>query len=165
MINNGRKITNFIYNHGWLLAQMRQYWVKTLFDWELQGLLPIILLLTIFLKKGLIWKKTFMSDEWAQHKLNWTEIGWDLEQLLFDHAYWDIEANIVSLYEPLYMVLRLMDSEVVLIMSFGYELMHVMKENLIRQETRDWIFKIIKDRWEKTLKHPLHVVLKYYLSL
>ena len=25
MINNGRKITNFIYNHGWLLAQMRQY--------------------------------------------------------------------------------------------------------------------------------------------
>ena len=25
VINNGRKITNFIYNHGWLLAQMRKY--------------------------------------------------------------------------------------------------------------------------------------------
>ncbi|RVW65378.1 hypothetical protein CK203_022173 [Vitis vinifera] len=25
MINNARKITNFIYNHGWLLAQMRKY--------------------------------------------------------------------------------------------------------------------------------------------
>ena len=27
MINNARKITNFIYNHGWLLAQMRKYYV------------------------------------------------------------------------------------------------------------------------------------------
>ena len=25
VINNARKITNFIYNHGWLLAQMRKY--------------------------------------------------------------------------------------------------------------------------------------------
>ncbi|RVW97528.1 Cucumisin [Vitis vinifera] len=35
-------------------------------------------------------------------------------------------------------------------------LMHVMKENLIRQGAGDWMFKIIQDRWEKTLKHPLH---------
>ena len=25
MIHNARKITNFIYNHGWLLAEMRKY--------------------------------------------------------------------------------------------------------------------------------------------
>ena len=25
VINNNHKITNFIYNHGWLLAQMRKY--------------------------------------------------------------------------------------------------------------------------------------------
>ena len=75
---------------------------------------------------------------------------------MFDHAYWDRVANIVSLYEPLYVVLRLMDSEVVTIMLFVYELMQVMKENLIRQGARDWIFKIIKDHWEKTLKYPLH---------
>ena len=49
-----------------------------------------------------------------------------------------------------------MDSEVVPTMSFVYEFMQVMKENLIRQQVGDWIFKIIKDRWDKTLKHPLH---------
>ncbi|KAL6326563.1 hypothetical protein AAG906_008425 [Vitis piasezkii] len=50
-------------------------------------------------------------------------------------------------------------------MPFVYELMHVMKENLICQGTGDWIFKIIKDRWEKTLKHPLHVAtLTYFLN-
>ena len=76
---------------------------------------------------------------------------------MFDYTYWDRLTNIVSLYEPLYVVLRLMDSEVVTIMLFVYELMQVMKENLIRQGARDWIFKIIKDHWEKILKHPLHV--------
>ena len=39
-------------------------------------------------------------------------------------------------------------------MPFVYELMHMMKENLIRQGAGDWMFKIIQD-WEKTLKHPL----------
>ena len=75
---------------------------------------------------------------------------------MFDHAYWDRVANIVSLYEPLYVVLRLMDFEVVPTMPFVYELMHAMKDNLIRQGNGDWIFKIIKDHWKKTLKHPLH---------
>ena len=51
-----------------------------------------------------------------------------------------------------------MDSEVVPIMPFVYKLMHVMKENLIHQGAGDWLFKIIKDCWEKTLKHPLHAV-------
>ena len=101
-------------------------------------------------------KKLFMSDEWAQHKLSRTKLGQELEQLLFDHTYWDKVANIVSLYKPLYVVLQLMDSEFVPTMPFVYELMHVMKENLISQRARNWIFKIIKDRWEKTLKHPLH---------
>ena len=75
---------------------------------------------------------------------------------MFDHSYWDKVTNMVSLYEPLYMVLWLMDSEIVPIMMFMYKLMHVMKENLIRQGAGDWMFKIIQDRWQKTLKHPLH---------
>ncbi|RVW62896.1 hypothetical protein CK203_059778 [Vitis vinifera] len=110
VINNARKITNFIYNHGWLLAQMRLY------------------------------------------------CGGDIVRPGVTRM-----TNIVSLYEPLYMVLQLMDSEVVPTMPFVYELMHVMKENLTRQGAGDWIFKIIQDRWEKTLKHPLHAA-AYFLN-
>ncbi|RVW12082.1 hypothetical protein CK203_087327 [Vitis vinifera] len=110
VINNARKITNFIYNHGWLLAQMRKY------------------------------------------------CGGDIVRPGATRL-----TNIVSLYEPLYVVLRLVDSEVVPTMPFVYELMHVMKENLICQGARDWMFKIIQDRWEKTLKHPLHAA-AYFLN-
>nr|CAN65119.1 hypothetical protein VITISV_033337 [Vitis vinifera] len=157
MINNARKITNFIYNHSWLFAQMRKYCGGDIVRQGATRFATNYIALDNLLKKMVDLKKLFISDEWAQHKLNQTKIGRDLEQLLFDHAYWDRVANIVSLYEPLYVVLRLMDSEVVTIMLFVYELMQVMKENLIRQGARDWIFKIIKDHWEKILKHPLHV--------
>ena len=86
-----------------------------------------------------------MSDDWAQHKLSRTKHGRELEKLLFDHAHSDRMTNIVSLYEPLYVVLRLMDSKVAPTMSFVYQLMHVIKKNLICQGIGDWIFKIIKD--------------------
>ncbi|RVX18452.1 hypothetical protein CK203_006547 [Vitis vinifera] len=82
VINNARKITNFIYNHGWLLAQMRLY------------------------------------------------CGGDIVRPGATRM-----TNIVSLYEPLYVVLRLMDSEVVPTMPFVYELMHVMKRTL---RSRSW---------------------------
>ncbi|RVW64943.1 hypothetical protein CK203_041844 [Vitis vinifera] len=36
VINNARKITNFIYNHGWLLAQMRKYCGGDIVRLELQ---------------------------------------------------------------------------------------------------------------------------------
>ena len=75
---------------------------------------------------------------------------------MFDPQYWDKVTRVVSYFEPIFVVLRIMDSEVVPIMSFLYELMQVMKENLIRQQVGDWIFKIIKDHGEKTLEHPLH---------
>ena len=103
-------------------------------------------------------KKLFMSDQWAQQKLNRTKITQEVEKLMFDHLYWDKVTKVVSLYEPLYVVLCLVDSKVVPTMPFVYEPMQVMKENLIRQQAREWMFEIIKGCWKKTLKHPLHAI-------
>ncbi|RVW36785.1 hypothetical protein CK203_113959 [Vitis vinifera] len=130
VIRNARKITNFIYNHCWLLAEMRKY---------------------------------CGGDIVRPGATSRTNIGRDIEKLMFDHPYWDRMKHVVSYFEPLYMVLRIIDSEVVPTMPFVYELMQVMKENLNRQLVGDWIFKILKDRWEKTLKHPLHVA-AYFLN-
>ena len=41
----------------------------------------------------------------------------------FNHQYWDRVTHVVSYFEPLYMVLRIMDLEVVPTMPFVYELM------------------------------------------
>ncbi|RVW21196.1 hypothetical protein CK203_114806 [Vitis vinifera] len=46
--------------------------------------------------------------------------------------------------------------KVVPTMPFVYELIRVMKENLIRLNAKEWVLEIIADRWDRTLKHPLH---------
>ena len=70
---------------------------------------------------------------------------------MFDHPYWDKITQVVLLYEPLYVVLRLVDSKVLPTMSFVYKFMHVMKEILTRLHAKDWMFNISKHRWEKLL--------------
>ncbi|KAJ9680166.1 hypothetical protein PVL29_019454 [Vitis rotundifolia] len=147
VIRNARKITNFIYNHGWLLAEMRKYCGGDIVRPGATRFATNYIALESLLKKRADLKKLFMN----------------IEKLMFDHPYWDRVTHVVSYFEPLYVVLRIMDSEVVPTMPFVYELMQVMKENLSRQQVGDWIFKILKDRWEKTLKHPLHAA-AYFLN-
>ena len=87
--------------------------------------------LNSLLKKKANLKKVFINDEWAQHNLSHTLIGKEVEKLMFDHVYWERLGKLVSIYEALYTVLRIVDSEVVPTMPFVYELIRVMKDNLI----------------------------------
>ena len=79
------------------------------------------------LKKKVDLKKLFISNEWTSHKLSRTEVGNEVERLMFDHEYWE---KLVSIYETLYTVFRIVDSEVVPTMPFVYELIRLMKTNL-----------------------------------
>ncbi|KAL6327522.1 hypothetical protein AAG906_021608 [Vitis piasezkii] len=145
LITKARKITNFIYNHSWLLVQMRKVCGG---DIVRPGATRFA---TNYMALGV-----FISDEWAQHNLSRTLIGKEVESLMFDHAYWERVGKLVSIYEALYTVLRIVDSEVVPTMPFVYELIRVMKENLVRLNAKEWVLEIIADRWDRTLKHPLH---------
>ncbi|RVW97523.1 hypothetical protein CK203_058479 [Vitis vinifera] len=156
LITKARKITNFIYNHGWLLAQMRKVCGGDIVRPGATRFATNYIALDSLLKKKANLKKVFISDEWAQHNLSRTLIGKKVESLMFDHAYWERVGKLVSIYEALYTVLRIVDSEVVPTMPFVYELIRVMKENLIRLNAKEWVLEIIADCWDRTLKHPLH---------
>ena len=101
-------------------------------------------------------KKIFIGNEWASHKLSRTEVEHKVERLMFDHEYWEKVQKLVSIYETLYTVLRIVDSEVVPTMPFVYELIRLMKANLDLLKAKEWVKHIIADRWDRTLKHPLH---------
>ena len=73
--------------------------------------------------------------------------------------------SVVKIYEPLYQVLRLVDTEVVPTMPIVYELMRVMKDTVKQQRGSKWVLNIIQDRWNKMLNHPLHTAGKFYFEL
>ena len=108
-------------------------------------------------------KKIFISNEWASHKLSRTTVGREVEGLMFNHPYWE-DFNLVSIYEALYTVLRIVDSEIVPTKSFAYELIRVTKQNLHALKVKEWVKNIIANRWNKTLKHPLHAAGNYSIS-
>ena len=83
---------------------------------------------------------------------------------MFNHPYWEKVSNLLSIYEALYTVLWIVDSEIVPTMPFVYELIRVMKQNLHALKAKEWIKKIIADRLDKTLKHPLHATSDYSIS-
>ena len=156
LIGNNRKITNFIYNHGWLLAKMRQVCGGDIVRLGATRFATNYIALDSLLKKRVDLKKIFISNEWASHKLSRTEVGHEVERLMFDHVYWEKVEKLVSIYEALYTVLRIVDSKVITTMPFVYELIRLMKENLDRLKAKEWVKHIIADRWDITLKHPLH---------
>ena len=156
LITNACKITNFIYNHGWLLEKMRKVCGGDIVRSGATRFATNYLALKSLLKKRADLKKIFISNEWASHKLSRSTIGHEVKVLMFDHTYWEKVSKLLSIYETLYTVLRIVDSEVVLTMPFVHELIRVMKQNLHQLNAKDWVKTIIADHWDKTLKHPLY---------
>ena len=75
---------------------------------------------------------------------------------MFDHTYWENVSKLVSIYEALYTILHIVDSKIVPTMSFVYEMIQVIKQNLHQLNAKDRVKTIIADRYDRTLKHPLH---------
>ena len=164
LITNARKITNFIYNYGWLVAIMRKVCGGDIVRPRAIRFATNYIALASLLKERDDWKKIFISDEWASHKLSRTTVRREVEGLMFNHPYWEKVSNLVSIYEALYTVLRIVDSEIVPTMPFVYELSRVMKQNLHTLKVKEWVKNIIVDHWDKTLKHPLQAVGNYSIS-
>ena len=120
LITNARKITNFIYNHGWLLAIMRKVCGRDIVRLGATRFAENYIALANLLKNKDDLKKIFISDEWASHKLSQTTIRHEVEGLMFNHVYWEKISNLVSIYEALYTVLLIVDSEIVPTMPFVY---------------------------------------------
>ena len=122
LITNAQKIANFIYNHGWLLAKMRKVCGGDIVRPGETRFATIQIALESLLKKRADLKKNFISDEWVSHKFSRATIGHEVEGLMFNHAYWEKVSNLVSIYETLYTILRIVDFEVVLTIPFVYKL-------------------------------------------
>ena len=164
LITNARKVTNFIFNHGWLLATMRKVCGGDIVRPGETRFVTNYIALASFLKKRADLKKIFISDEWASHKLSRTTVGREVEGLKFNHPYWEKVSNLVSIFEALYTFLRIVEFEIVPTMPFVYELIRVVKKNLHVVKAKEWVKNIIADRWDKTLKHPLHATSNYSIS-
>ncbi|XP_068305164.1 uncharacterized protein [Pyrus communis] len=163
VVKRARTITNYIYNHGWLLPKMREFCKGEIIRPATTRFATNYIALDSLLKKKAGLEQLFTSDNWANHNFSRSNAGRIVESIVLDHAFWTQSEHVCQVFEPLYKVLRIIDTEVYPTMGAIYELMCVVNEDLERKHGARWVIRIIDDRWYKTLYHDLHAA-AYYLN-
>ncbi|CAN6723407.1 unnamed protein product [Malus baccata var. baccata] len=156
VINKARKLTNYIYNHGWLLAQIRIFCQGDLVRPDATRFVTNYITINSILNKKVGLRQLFTSEEWYNSRFSDSEEGKRIESRVLDHRFWDAMEGVQSIYEPLYSILRIVNTEVVPTMPILYDMFHIMKEKISKLKGKKWILKIINHRWDVTLSRPLH---------
>ncbi|KAM1202958.1 hypothetical protein ACFX2J_018836 [Malus domestica] len=133
VVKRARTITNYIYNHGWLLAKMRGFCKGEIIRPATTRFATNYIALDNLLKKKAGLKQLFTSDDWANHNLSRSNVGRMVESIVLDHAFWTQSEHVCQVFEPLYKVLRIVDTEVYPTIGVVYELMRVVKDELERK--------------------------------
>ncbi|XP_042939581.1 uncharacterized protein LOC122274623 [Carya illinoinensis] len=132
-IRKAKKITKFIYNHGWVLALMRQDFTKG---------------------------HDLCQPAMTSHSKS--NIGKEIAVIVLeDKEFWAHCQFIVKVGEPLVRVLRLIDGNETPAMRYLYDAMEKAKENIKARYNNkvsgfNLFAKIIDSRWDKQLHNSLH---------
>ena len=108
------------------------------------------------------------SNEWRASKYARANDGRCVESIILSNDFWDRYSEVVKTVEPLYIVLRIVDTEKFPQMSYVYLKMSVCKKEIIaviRQKKAAPYLRIIEDRWETQMGKELHLADKIYLNL
>ncbi|KAM2947696.1 hypothetical protein FF1_034803 [Malus domestica] len=133
VVKRTRTITNYIYNHGWLLAKICEFCKGEIIRPAITRFATNYIALNSLLKKKAGLKQLFTSNDWANHNLSRSNTGRMVESIMLDHAFWTQSEHVCQVFEPLYKVLRIVDTEVYPAVGPIYELMRVVNDELERK--------------------------------
>ncbi|XP_042511920.1 uncharacterized protein LOC122087027 isoform X2 [Macadamia integrifolia] len=162
-----KRISQFIYNHAWVLNLMRKKTggkdiVKpaiTRFATDFFALQSIA-----SLKDPL--HQMFTSSTWMQSAFSKQRAGLEVTEIVVDPGFWSVCAKILKVTKPLLAVLNLADSEERPSMGYLYDAMGKAKKSIIvafNNKESDYFpyLKVIDRIWEEELHSPLHAAACY----
>lgn len=88
VIKQAREVTNYIYNHGWLLAEMRDITHANLIRPGKTRFATNHIAISSMLKNKAGLKKLFVSDAWHENDLSRKVDGRLVERRVFDSNFW-----------------------------------------------------------------------------
>ncbi|KAK2646644.1 hypothetical protein Ddye_021839 [Dipteronia dyeriana] len=168
-LRKAKKVSNFIYNHGWVLALMRKHTKKELVRAAPTRFATAYLTLDRMLSLKQPLEQMFTSKEWDDCSWAKKADGREIKKIILrDGSFWSSMYYALKTTRPLVNVLRMTDSEKLPGMGFIYGSMDKAKEeiaeNLGNEEgAYKEIWKIIDDKWEFQLHRHLHAA-AYYLN-
>ncbi|OAY70615.1 hypothetical protein ACMD2_21314, partial [Ananas comosus] len=110
IVDTAQRVSKYLYNHLWVHALMMKFTGRELVRPGITRFATNFIALNSILqnKNGL--KSMFASDDWQTSRYASTADGKSIEQIIMSAKFWDYVKEIVDIVEPLYVVLRLVDS-------------------------------------------------------
>jgi len=166
IVESSKRITKFIYNHASVLHLMRTFTNKELVRPTITRFATTFISLQFLLNSKWDLKRMFLSDEWHALTINRKSEGEAICRLVsYQESFWAGVEEVCNITEPLVKVLRLVDGDKPA-MGYLYEAMDRAKEAVHSYYDdkgdegfqRQLLWKVIDDRWNNTLHHPIHAV-------
>lgn len=161
-LNKAKKITQFIYNHAWVLSLMRKEFTggRDLCRPAISRFATHFLSLQCILKFEKELCQMVTSNKWVKSTYAKGGVGKEVAAMILNAHFWAQCKHVVKVTEPLLRVLRLVDSNEKPSMGYLYEAMEKAKE-LIRARMMHKVslygpyVRVIDARMEKQLNSPL----------
>ncbi|XP_077249199.1 uncharacterized protein LOC143888647 [Tasmannia lanceolata] len=165
VVDEARSVTNFLYNHGYILSIMRNMCGGDLVRPGLTRFATNYIALQSMLDKKVGLKQLFSSNEWNEYKESRSVAGKRAEEIVGKPSFWDQCRTVVGILEPIVKVLRMLDGDKKPTMGSLYHAIRLMKEAIKAVAPRSYqgYHTIIDNRWTNMLLHPLHSA-AYYLN-
>ncbi|XP_077242611.1 uncharacterized protein LOC143883140 [Tasmannia lanceolata] len=165
VVTEVRSVTNFLYNHGYVLSLMREKCGGDLVRPGLTRFATNYMALQSMLDKKVGLKQLFSSREWNDYRESKSAAGQKAEGLVGSPTFCQNCKTIVDILEPIVRVLRMVDGDKRPTMGSMYHAIELMKGAVQTTATRSLqgYHKIIDTRWKNMLLHPLHSA-AYYLN-
>ncbi|XP_038680576.1 uncharacterized protein LOC119981502 isoform X1 [Tripterygium wilfordii] len=164
-----KKVSNFIYNHAWVLALMRKFTKREIIRPAVTRFATSVLTLRCMYELRQPLESMFTSQQWAGCKWANTSDGKEVRKIVLkDKTFWPSVSYALKTTESLVEVLRLVDSEKKPAMGYIYNAMDKAKEEIAKNLGGELayykeIWGIIDEKWEFQLHRPLHAA-AYFLN-
>nr|DAD29111.1 TPA_asm: hypothetical protein HUJ06_030579 [Nelumbo nucifera] len=136
-IDSVRKITNFIYNHGVLLAMMRKQCEGDIVRPGVIRFATNFIALESIKKHRQGLRNLFNSREWEECGISKKPESRKVEEVVYSNSFWDSMHTAINILVPIYKILRMVDGDTWPTMGSMYEAIRLMKES-IRAITRSY---------------------------
>ena len=156
-VENARQVTTFIYNHGYALEMMRTKCGGDLVRPGLTRFATNYIALKSFEMKKSGLRLMFASEKWFEWPMSSSRAGRTAQATISSDKFWDDVKKVVAILDPIVKVLRMVDGQRKATLPHlwaAIEMMKMQVEEAYRRNSK--YIAIIKDRWERQLKHPLH---------
>ncbi|KAA8550130.1 hypothetical protein F0562_001814 [Nyssa sinensis] len=165
ILDEAKKVTNFIYNHNRILDIMRNYCTGELIrPGQTRFATNYIALQSILDQKSGL-QIMFSSEDWSKSATSRDPAGKKVHTSILNPKFWERTKKIVAIHAPIAKVIRMVDGEKKATMPYVYEVMKRAKKAVkeIAPKSCKKYLDIVDARWKKIIIQPIHMA-AYYLN-